>query len=151
MRRTLDYYAHRAFTSKQNQNETISQWERGWTRFAAIYKRSARKHMEDLARDNAKRKGGGNIIDLFIRACFIQGLQDDHIKTMVKAKGNVNTPTAQLVEVALAEESVIRSERFKRNSLEKAQHRNQGNRYTPQKHFERKEVRVATVTCYRCR
>ena len=26
VRRTLDYYAHRAFTSRQNPNETISQW-----------------------------------------------------------------------------------------------------------------------------
>jgi hypothetical protein len=32
---------------------------------------------------------------------------------MVKAKGNVNTPMAQLVEVALEEESSFRSERFK--------------------------------------
>ena len=112
MRRTLDYYAHRAFTSKQNQNETISQWERGWTRFAAIYKRSARKHMEDLARDNAKRKGGGNIIDLFIRAYFIQRLQNDRIKTIVKVKGNVNTPMAKLVEFALEEENAIKSEKI---------------------------------------
>jgi hypothetical protein len=70
---------------------------------------------------------------------------------MVKAKGNVNTPMAQLVEVALEEESAIKSERFKRNSSEKGQYGNQGNRYTPQKHFERREVRVATVTSYRCK
>jgi len=87
------------------------------------------------------------MIHLFIHACFIQGLKDDRIKTMVKAKGNVNRPMAQLVDVALEEESAIRSERFKRNSLEKGQHNNQGNRYTSQKHFERWEVRVATVTC----
>jgi len=35
-------------------------------------------------------------------------------------------PMAQLVEVALEEESVIRSERFKRNIPEKGQHNNQG-------------------------
>jgi hypothetical protein len=70
--------------------------------------------MEDLAWTNEKLEGGGDIIDLFIRACFIHGLHDDRIKTMVKAKGNINTPMAQLVEVALEEESAIRSERFKR-------------------------------------
>ena len=86
--------------------------------------------MEDLAWDNAKREGGGDITDLFIRAYFIQGLQNDRIKTMVKAKGNVNTPMAQLVEVALEEESAIRSERLKRNILEKGQHSNPGNIYT---------------------
>jgi hypothetical protein len=53
--------------------------------------RAAHKHMEDLAWNNEKR-GGGDIIDL--RACFIQGLYDYRIKTMVKAKGKVNTPIA---------------------------------------------------------
>jgi len=48
--------------------------------------RAARKHMEYLAWTNEKREGGGDIIDLFIRACFIQGLYGDCIKTMVKRK-----------------------------------------------------------------
>jgi len=50
--------------------------------------------MEDLAWTNEKREGDGDIIDMFIRACFIQGLHDNSIKTMVKAKGNVNKPMA---------------------------------------------------------
>jgi hypothetical protein len=77
--------------------------------------------MEDLAWRNEKLEGGRDIIDLFIRACFIQGLYDDRIKTMVRTKGNVNTPMAFLVEVALEEESAIRSEIFKRNINEKGQ------------------------------
>jgi hypothetical protein len=32
---------------------------------------------------------------------------------MVKTKGNINTPMAQLFEIALEEESAIRSERLK--------------------------------------
>jgi hypothetical protein len=83
--------------------------------------RAASKHMEDLAWTNEKREGGSDNIDLFFRACFIQGLYDDCIKTMVKAKGNVNTPMAQLVEVALEEESAIKSERFRKNVPEKGQ------------------------------
>jgi hypothetical protein len=110
---------------------------------------AARNYMEVLSWNNNKRKGGGNMLDLFIRACFIRGLHDDRIKTMVKAKGNVNTPMAQLVEVALEEESVIRSERFKRNFPEKGQ-QTKGTGMS-QKHFERREVRVITVTCYRCK
>jgi hypothetical protein len=107
--------------------------------------------MEDLIWAIEKREGGGDMIDLFIRACFIQGLHDDRIKTMVKAKRNVNTPMAQLVEVALEEESAIRSERFKRNVPERGQYGNQGSRHTMQKQFERRGVRVATVTCYLCK
>jgi hypothetical protein len=71
---------------------------------------ATRKHIEDLAWAIEKREGGDDMIDLFIRACFIQGLHEDRIKTTVKAKGNVNTPMAKLVEVALEEESAIRSE-----------------------------------------
>jgi hypothetical protein len=66
--------------------------------------------MEDLTCSGEKREGSGDIIDLLMCACFIQGLYDDRIKMMVKTKGNVNTPVAQLVEVALEEESAIRSE-----------------------------------------
>jgi hypothetical protein len=138
---------HRAFTSKQYQTETISQWGARIDTVCCDLKRAARKHMEDLAWTTEKREGGGNMIDLFIRACFIQGLYDDRIKTMVKAKGNVNTPMAQLVEVALEEESSIRSERFRPDNERSGQFRNQG----PKKINERKDVRVATVRCYRCK
>jgi len=112
---------------------------------------AACKHMEDLAWTNEKREGGGDIMDLFMRACFIQGLYDDHIKTMVKAKGNVNTPMAQLVEVALEEESTIKSERFRKNVPEKGQFGNQRIRNVPRKQNKRKEVQVATAVCYRCK
>ena len=108
IRRTLDYYAHRAFTSKQGQTETISQWGARMDVVCGDLQRAARKHMEDLAWTNEKRKGARGVIDLFIRACFVQGLYDDHIKTMIKAKGNINTPMAQLVKVVLEEESAIR-------------------------------------------
>ena len=66
---------------------------------------------------------------------------------MVKAKGNINTHMAQIVEVALADESAIRSEMFKRSFPEKGEFGNQI-RHVPQKHLECKEVRVATTMCY---
>ena len=74
-----------------------------------------------------QREGGGDIIDLLIRACFIQGLYDERIKTMVKTKGSINSPMAQSVEVALEEESAIRSERFRRNHPEQGQMGNHKN------------------------
>jgi len=62
---------------------------------------------------------------------------------------------AELVEVALEEESAIKSERvFKRNIPEKGQFGNQGIRNVPRKQnerYERREVRVATAVCYRCK
>ena len=68
--------------------------------------------MEDLAWSGEKREGGGDIIDLLIRACSIQGLYDERIKTMVKTKGNINSHMAQLVEDALE-----RRVRLGRNAL----------------------------------
>jgi hypothetical protein len=78
---------------------------------------AARNHMEDLVSTREKHEGG-NIMDLLIRACFLQDLYDERIKTMVKAKGNVNFPMAQLVEIALEEESTIRSDKLKKERLE---------------------------------
>jgi hypothetical protein len=107
--------------------------------------RVARKHMEDLVWTSKKCEGGGEIIDLLIRACFIQCIHDDQIKTMVKAKGNVNTPMAQLVEFALEEESAIRSERFRKEQVGKY-----GKITVPKSKIEHKEIRSVTIVCYRC-
>ena len=90
-----------------------------WIRFVEIYKERHERHLEDLVWTRGKREGGGDIIDLLIRACFIQGIYDERIKTMVKAKGNVNTRMAQLVQVALEEESAVRSERFRKEQIGK--------------------------------
>jgi hypothetical protein len=111
--------------------------------------RAARKHMEDLKWSSGKQEGGGDIIDLLIRACFIQGLFNDRIKTMLKIKGSINTPMAQLVEIAMEEECSIRSERFKRNYPERGQF---GSRYKNVVKVKREpaEVRVTTIICYRC-
>jgi hypothetical protein len=150
VRRTLDYHAHKAFTSRQGQNETISQWGVRMDSVCGELQRAARKHMEDLEWTNIKREGGGDIIDLLIRACFIQGLYDERIKTMVKTKGCINTPMAQLVEVALEEECAIKSERFKRGFSEKGYFMTKGNKNAIKIKHEPAEVRVATVICYRC-
>ena len=106
--------------------------------------RVARKHMKDLAWSKEKREGGGDIIDLLIRACFMQGLYDDRIKTMVKTKGSINSPMPQIVEVAREEESSIRSERFIRNPPARGQFGNQKNKDVRWVKNEPKEVRVAT-------
>ena len=66
---------------------------------------------------------------------------------MVKTKGSVNTPVAQLVEVALEEESAIRSGRSKRNFSEREQFGNQRYKDGQGVKTERTEVRIATRGC----
>jgi hypothetical protein len=60
---------------------------------------------------------------------------------MVKTKGGIITPVAQLVEAALEEESAIWSERFKRNPPERGQFWVQKNKDVHWVKNERKEVR----------
>jgi len=92
-----------------------------WIQYADTYRgQRVSIYMEDLAWFREKREGGCDLY-LLIRTCFIQGLYNTRIKTIVKTKRSINTPMAQLVEVALEEESAIRSERFKRNPPEKWQ------------------------------
>jgi hypothetical protein len=158
VRRTLDSYTHKAFNSKQGQNETVSQWGARMDTMSGDLQKAARRHMEDLEWSSEKHEGGGDIIDLLMCACFIQGLYDDRIKTMVKTRGTVNTPIAQLVEVALEEQCAIRSDKVKRNSSERGQFGNQKYRDVQRVKNERNEVRVATrghteqgcPRCYRC-
>ena len=57
---------------------------------------------------------------------------------------------AQLVEVALEEESAIRSERLKRNPLEQGQVANEKGKDVRWVKNEHKEVRVATQGWHRC-
>jgi len=68
---------------------------------------------------------------------------------MVRTKGSLHNPTAQLIDVALEEEIAIRSERFKRTPPEKGQFWNQKNKVVHFVKNERKEVRVATKGCHR--
>jgi len=101
--------------------------------------------MDDLAWTNEKLEGGGDIIDLLIRACFIQGLYDERIRTMLKTKGCINTPMAQLVEIALEEECANKSERFRKHYPERGQFMNKGNRNMVKVKSEPAEVWVATI------
>jgi hypothetical protein len=57
VRRTLDYHAHRAFTSRQGQIETISQWKVRMDSICGELQRATRKHMEDLDWIGEKREG----------------------------------------------------------------------------------------------
>lgn len=64
MIRTLEYYAHRAFTSKQGQAETISQWGVRMDTICGDLQCVARKNMEDLAWTNKKNKNAKVVVAL---------------------------------------------------------------------------------------
>jgi hypothetical protein len=57
VRRTLNYHAHKAFTSRQGQGETISQWFVRMDSISGELQRAASKHKEDLEWTGEKREG----------------------------------------------------------------------------------------------
>jgi hypothetical protein len=59
VRRTVDYCEHKAFNSKQGQNETVSQWGALMDTMCGDLQKAARKHMEDLEWSSEKREGRG--------------------------------------------------------------------------------------------
>lgn len=72
--------------------------------------------MEKLERRDDSRyvEGGLQLIGEFLKGTFIAGLKDDRVKYIVKAKGE-DESLAQLVEMALQEESEVKSLKYKNN------------------------------------
>jgi len=69
---------------------------------------------------------------------------------MVKTKGCINTPMAQLFEITIEEECAIKSERFRKHYPERGQFMQKWNRHMIKVKSEPTEVRSATIIFYRC-
>jgi hypothetical protein len=106
VRRTLDYYAwRRMFNSRQGNEESVSAWAGRIDALQAEFREWA---YGECARDEAK--GALALIDHLARACFVQGLASDRIRTIVRARGEA-TLLSTCIDVALEEESAILSAR----------------------------------------
>jgi hypothetical protein len=102
-RRTLDYYACTMFNSRQLAKESIANWA---SRIDTM--------QTDLRNAAAKVVGSRNIagaislINHLAKACFVQGLENERIQTIVRNRGDgIFLPEA--TDVALEEESAILS------------------------------------------
>lgn len=104
--RTLDYYANKLFTSKQTHSENVTQWGSRVEKMTSDLIRSSSKVMNNWNYD--KKMGGRDIIVHLSRACFVQGLVDEQIKTIVRVKCD-QMSMKQLIELAVEEESARRS------------------------------------------
>ncbi|XP_047100847.1 uncharacterized protein LOC124719682 [Schistocerca piceifrons] len=100
---TIDYYACRIFQARQGQGEPIAMW-------ASRIDEMQRDFREAVNRVTAREnlKGAIELVDSLGRACFIQGLSNDRIQTIVRRRGDEIT-LAAAVELALQEESAILS------------------------------------------
>ena len=99
-RRTLDYYACKMFSARRGKNESIASWGNKIDelqtdlRDAAIW---VCKPEEIL--------GAIGLMNHLGKACFIQGLYNKHIWTIVWSRGE--SILSQAIEISLEEESAI--------------------------------------------
>ncbi|XP_049957929.1 uncharacterized protein LOC126474502 [Schistocerca serialis cubense] len=102
-KRTIDYYACKIFQARQGQGEPIAMWASRIDEMQRDFREAVNRVM---ARENLR--GAIEQVDSLGRACFIQGLSNDRIQTIVRSRGDEIT-LAAAVELALQEESAILS------------------------------------------
>ena len=102
-RRTLDYYACRMFNARQGRNESIASWGNKIDELQTDLREAARRvcRPEEIL-------GAVGLINHLGKACFIQGLSNERIQTIVRSRGETIL-LSQAIEISLEEESAILS------------------------------------------
>jgi len=102
-RHTLDYYACKMFSVRQGKNESIASWGNKIDELQTDLREAARwvcKPEEIL--------GAIDLINHLRKACFIQGLSNECIQTIVRSRGE-SILLSQAIELMLEEESAVLS------------------------------------------
>jgi hypothetical protein len=101
VRRTLDFYVCRMFNARQEKDEEVDSWG------------SRIDEMQTQLREAAKRVckpeellGAIGLINHPGKACFVQGLHNERIQTIVRSRGE-SILLSQTVEISLEEESAL--------------------------------------------
>jgi hypothetical protein len=162
VQRTLDFYANKLFTSKQMQDENVTQWGNRIEQMTTELNRALNRQMVTWSAE--MQDGGNKTVSLLSKCCFIQGLYDDSIKTITRVKAE-DKPLRQLIEIALEEESAKKSrEQFRAYNVNQGRTKHVKDVYHPQNvrsvggtrtssvQVNRKPGVNATaaVTCFRC-
>jgi len=102
-RRTLDYYACKMFSARQSKNESIASWGHKIDELQTDLREAARRvcRPEEIL-------GAIGLINHLGKACFVQGLYNERIQTIVQSRGE-SILLSQAIEISLEEESAILS------------------------------------------
>ena len=102
-RRTLDYYACKMFSARQGKNENVASWGNKIDELQTDLREAARRvcKPEEIL-------GAIGLINHLGKACFIQGLYNERIQTIVRSRGE-SILLSQAIEISLEEESAILS------------------------------------------
>jgi hypothetical protein len=105
VRRTLDYYACRMFSSRQGASESIGSWSSWIDTMQSELREAAYRICED-----EEIIGAMGLINHLANACFLQGLSNERIQTIERSKGETAL-LSPFEDAALEEASAILSAR----------------------------------------
>ena len=114
IRRTLDYYACRMFISRQGASESIASWSSRIDIMQSELREAAYRICED-----EEVIGAMGLINHIAKACFVQGLSNERIQTIVRSKGETAL-LSTYIDTALEEESAILSARERGFSVQRS-------------------------------
>jgi hypothetical protein len=100
-RRTLDYYACRMFSARQGKHESIASWGNKIDELQTDLREAARR----VCRPEEILGAIGLIIHLG-KACFIQGLSNERIQTIVRSRGE-SILLSQAIELSEEESGIL--------------------------------------------
>ena len=100
-RRKLDYYACKMFSARQGKIESIASWGNQIDELQTELREAARRVCkgEDIL-------GAIGLINHLRKACFIQGLSNERMQTIVRTRGE-SILLSQAIELSLEEERAI--------------------------------------------
>jgi hypothetical protein len=84
IKRILDYYVCRMFSSRQGPSENIASWSRIDTMQSELREAAYRICCEETI-------GAMGLINHLAKVCCVQGLSDERVQTIVRAKGETAT------------------------------------------------------------
>jgi hypothetical protein len=106
IRRTLDYYSCKMFRARQERNDGVASWANRIDELQTYLREAARRV------SSRRDKGGSRLINHLSKVCFIQGLHNERIQTIVRSRGE-SILLSQATELSLEEEGAILSVREK--------------------------------------
>lgn len=102
-RRTLDYYACKMFSARQGKSESIASWGNQIDELQSDLREAARRVCKPR-----EIQGAIGLINHLGKACFIQGLANERIQTIVRSRGE-SILLSEAIELSLEEECAILS------------------------------------------
>jgi len=82
IRRTLDYYACKMFSARQERGESVASWGSRIDEMQTDLREAARRVSKE-----EEIKGAVGLINHLGKACFIQGLRNEWIQTIIRSRG----------------------------------------------------------------